>query len=151
MLFLTVLFERVPQKYKSTSGSLLYNYNGCKQLSCQNEQFLSPPSVFVGNISNHSHCRENPGLGTYPSWPEQVQPESRTWGVAKPFWVLPEFFLDTCWWQPEIRDQLTSWYGIHIPLFIGFQHHPRWWSPDFFHHQYFRCSSFLLWWSFCHS
>ena len=25
----------------------------------------------------------------------------------------------------------TSWYGKYIPLFIGFQHHPRWWSPDF--------------------
>ena len=34
----------------------------------------------------------------------------------------------------EIR--LTSWYGS---LFTGFDHHPRWWSPDFSHQQFGSC------------
>ncbi len=54
------------------------------QFCCTMNHFLFLP-IFLGGISNHRHrealavgCRKIPGLGTYPSWPEQVQATENT-------------------------------------------------------------------------
>ena len=54
--------------------------------------------------------------------------ESWIVGGVVPRYVVPGSYCSTknhpqwyCWWQPEIRDQLTSWWKVHIPIvYTGF-------------------------------
>ncbi len=52
---------------------------------------------------------------------------------------------DVVIWITKLGDFVDGWNPVNspvegkvveIPLFIGFQHHPRWWSPDFRHQQF---------------
>ena len=53
--------------------------------------------------------------------------------------VLPQGFrMKYCWWfrNPARKPVEVGSFSHYLQ---GFHHHPRWWSPDFFH-QYFDCS-----------
>ena len=76
-------------------------------------------------------------VGGFPSHPQGP----RSWSTLVVLWIkdgihschIMTSSLYYCWWVPEIRDQLTSWgtLVVEIPLFIGFQHHPRWLGMGF--------------------
>lgn len=62
------------------------------------------------------------------------------WNCGPEPWLHPNFINGNitaethgiCWWQPEIRDKVTSWYGSLVPLFTRNFMHVGWAVPDLF-------------------